>query len=144
MYAYFLGSKLRYWLAGAYSHLVSGIPNAVFLALKALLETRAVAFPGRRVAYIGSKRKVSNASRTMSILAYKCANWHRCINAQDWDVEWNGCLQSEDGKEDRLRECSTEVLEMSTAPQTSDAKVPLMPPRTVGLLGMRCLAPRIT
>jgi hypothetical protein len=72
MYAYFLGSKLRYWLAGTYSQLVFEIPKEISLALEALLETRAGAFPGRRVAYIGSKRKVSKASRTMSMLTQVC------------------------------------------------------------------------
>jgi hypothetical protein len=147
MYAYFLGSKLRYWLAGTYAHPVSEVPKEISLVLEALLDTRADTFPGRRVAYIGSKRKVSKASRTMSMLAYGCAKQHRCINVQDWDAEWNGSLQSEGvmgTKEDRLRECSTKVLKMRTAPQTFDAKVPLMLLNTEGLLGMRCLATRIT
>jgi hypothetical protein len=72
MYAYFLGSKLRYWLAGTNSQLVFEIPKGIPLALEALLDTRAGAFPGRRVAYIGSKRKVSKASRTMSMLTQVC------------------------------------------------------------------------
>jgi hypothetical protein len=89
MYAYFLGSKLRYRLAGTYSHLGAGVPKEISPALKALLDTRADAFPGRRVAYIGSKRKVSKASRTMSMFIQVCqsAPLYQCTRL-GCRVEW--------------------------------------------------------
>ena len=76
IYANSPGCMLKYLVEGSYSHVESGAAVGASL----MLEKVAFAGPayedlGRTVAYMGSKRKVSNSSRTISIMAADAARW---------------------------------------------------------------------